>query len=86
MLPNRTARSFNYLLTFEGACNILQVHVVPTDPDLVARADHFENYLANRDYRGFCQEKLSQAQDPHEKLCAESGWKASAQHLEDVAQ
>ena len=41
---------------------------MPTDPDLVARADHFENFLANRDYRGFCHEKLSQAQDPHEKL------------------
>merc|ERR1719446_569658 len=56
------------VVSFEPKKTAATVHVVPTDPDLVARADHFENYLANRDYRGFCQEKLSQAQDPHEKL------------------
>jgi protein transport protein SEC31 len=56
------------VVSFEPKKTTACVHVVPTDPDLVARADHFENNLANRDFRGFCQEKLSQAQDPHEKL------------------
>uniref|UniRef100_A0A0G4FAE8 Sec16 Sec23-binding domain-containing protein n=1 Tax=Chromera velia CCMP2878 TaxID=1169474 RepID=A0A0G4FAE8_9ALVE len=46
----------------------VNIHIAPSDPELIPEADAFEGFLASQDYRGYCETKRQTASDEHERL------------------
>ncbi|CAD7961704.1 unnamed protein product [Amoebophrya sp. A25] len=57
--------------------SVVNLHVVPSEPEIVGAADAFENWVSVQDWRGYCETKARVEQSPEERVL----WEFIALHI-----